>query len=202
MQKLGLTRQLSLVATVLFTLLFMRCSNENQGSTALYNIDSVIGTQIHYLRSHRAEIRKKAALNGVERITTVSPKDSLDWREELGIFLDLDVINKPIYKGEYKVENLADKESNLTVKSFTTTEDLPVKFLKIYYYKSTGHIRKIEAQYNEANSLYVSSRLLTMEFENISDTTLLTSYSVDGGQKMFLDDSVQYTIDAGIALKK
>jgi hypothetical protein len=197
-----LTRQLSLAIPIVFSLFFLRCSNENVGSPGLYNIDSVITRQIFYLKNNGAEIRKKAVLNGQEKITIVSPKDSLDWSEELGVFLDLDVINKPIYKEQYKVEDLADKESNLRVKSYTTTEDLPVKFLRVYYYRSTGQVRKIEAQYDEANSLYTSSRFLTLEFENASDITLLTSYSVDGGQKMFLDDSVEYTIDAGIVKKK
>ena len=202
MQKSGLIRQLSLVATVSFSLLFMSCSNQNHESSGLYNIDSVIRTQVHYLANHGAEIRKKAVLNGVEKTTSVTPKDSLAWCEELSIFLELDIINKPISRGEYEIEDIADRESNLKVKSFTAMEDLPVKFLRIYYYKSTGQIRKIEAQYNESNSLYASSRFLTMEFENISGRMLLVSYYVDGGQKMFLDDSVQYTIDAGIALKK
>ncbi len=202
MQKSGLRRQLSLAVLVLFSLLFVRCSNENVGSPGLYNIDSLISTQIFYLKNNGAEIRKKAVLNGQEKITIVSPKDSLDWSEELAVFMDLDVINKPIYKEKYKVEDLADKESNLRIKSYTTTEDLPVRFLRVYYYRSAGQVRKIEAQYDESNSLYASSRFLTLEFENASDITLLTSYSVDGGQKMFLDDSVKYTIDAGIVKKK
>lgn len=202
MQHSDLTRQLSLAIPIVFSLFFLRCSNENVGSPGLYNIDSVITRQIFYLKNNGAEIRKKAVLNGQEKITIVSPKDSLDWSEELGVFLDLDVINKPIYKEQYKVEDLADKESNLRVKSYTTTEDLPVKFLRVYYHRSTGQVRKIEAKYDEANSLYTSSRFLTLEFENTSDITLLTSYYVDGGQKMFLDDSVEYTIDAGIVKKK
>jgi hypothetical protein len=107
-----------------------------------------------------------------------------------------------MHKAVYKVEEYADSKSNLTVKSFATTEDLPVRFLKIYYQKSLSQLRKIEAQYNEANSLYSSRRFLTMEFENVYNKTILTSYSISGGQKMFLDDSVQYNIDANIVLKK
>jgi hypothetical protein len=141
-------------------------------------------------------------LNGVEKVITINPKDSLKWAEELSIFFELDVVNKPIHKGIYKVEEYADNKSNLSVKSFSTTEDLPVKFLRIYYQTSLSELRKIEAQYNEANSLYSSKRFLTMQFETVYNKTILTSYSIDGGQKMFLDDSVRYTIDANVVLKK
>jgi hypothetical protein len=167
----------------------------------LYNVDSVINTQVGYLVEHGASIQKKAILNGVETITKGTPTDSISWQKELSIFLELDVVNKPINKGEYEVQQHADSRSNLKVKSFSTTEDLPVRFLKVYYRKSLTDLRKIEAQYREANSLYSSARLLTMEFENIHNKAILSSYRIEGGQKMFLDDSVQYTIAATIDLR-
>lgn len=190
------------VAIVLITLIFLSCSAEEKNTARLFNVDSLFKTQIDYLVGHEAVISKKAVLNGVEKITTISPKDSLAWNAELAIFFELDVVNKPIHKAIYKVEEFADNKSNLSVKSFSTTEDLPVRFLKIYYQNSMSQLRKIEAQYNEANSLYSSRRFLTMEFENVYNKTILTSYSIAGGQKMFLDDSVQYNIAANIVLKK
>ena len=190
------------VAIVLITLIFLSCSTEEQRTAGLYNVDSLFKTQIDYLVGHEAIISKKAVLNGVEKMTTINPKDSLAWNEELAIFFELDVVNKPIHKGIYHIEEYADNKSNLSVKSFSTTEDLPVIFLKVYYQNSMSQLRKIEAQYNEANSLYSSKRFLTMEFENVYNKTILTSYSITGGQKMFLDDSVQYNIDANIVLKK
>jgi hypothetical protein len=190
------------IVSFLTTLLFLSCATEKQNEVTLYNVDSLFKTQINYLLRHEAVIDKKAILDGVERTTSINPKDSLSWNEELTIFFELDVVNKPIHMTKYKVEQYADSRSNLSVKSFSTTEDLPVKFLKIYYEKSMSQLRKIEAQYNESNSLYASKRFLTLEFENIYNKTILTSYSIAGGQKMFLDDSVQYTIDANIVLKK
>lgn len=189
-------------AVVVCSLCILGCAGENQTTDSLYDIDSVIRYQISYFVNHGIEIQKKTVLNGVEKVTTVSPKDSMAWNEELAIFLELDIINRPINRKLYKVEDLADTESNLRIKSFTATEELPVSFLKVYYYKSMDRIRKIEAEYNARNSLYKSTRLLTLEFEDISGNATLTSYTVDGGQKMFLDDSVHYTIDAGIARKQ
>ena len=197
LKKIFLTR----LPIVLCCMISMSCSNERIKPAGLYNIDSLIVTQIDYLIAHKATMRKETTLNGIEKISTTIPKNAMDWKNELAIFSELDVINKPINKGAYTIENHADIKSNLQVQAFNTTADLPVKYLRVYYQHSLNKIRKIEAQYNEANTLYTSARFLAMEFEDSFDKTILTSYSIKGGQKMFLDDTVRYTIDVSINLK-
>jgi hypothetical protein len=191
---------LLLTASIMFSL--ASCSMEKRSRDPLYDVDSLIQTQIKYLKAYEASIEKRALLDGVQNVTTITPKDSSDWSEELAIFLELNMINKPSNKASYKIEDKLDDRSNLNIKSFTSTEELPVTFLKLYYYRSLDQLRKVEAQYSEANALYKSTRFLTMEFEQVLNKTLLTSYAVAGGQKMFLDDSVQYSIRANIAVKK
>ena len=186
---------------VVLTLLLMACSGNSQRRSTLFGVDSLMDIHIKALIRHNATITKRALLNGVNEVTTLAPADSTAWNDELAIFLELDVVNKPIYKDSYKVESYSDTKSNLTVKAFTTTDELPVSSLKLYYHNSLPHLRRLEAHYHDANSLYKSTRYLTMEFENIYGETLLTSYSIAGGQHMFLDDSVQYTINGKIDLK-
>jgi hypothetical protein len=178
------------------------CSSERQQPAGLFNIDSVITIQVRNLLAQKATIRKTARLNGLEKTSSITPSDTVGWEQELSIFLGLDVLNKPINKGEYKVETSTDPESGLLVKSFSTTEDLPVKFLRVYYDLTPSDIRRIEAKYDETNSLYASTRLLTLNFSGESNLRLLSSYQIVGGQKMFLDDSVEYNISAVIDLKK
>ena len=193
---------LRLLSIAICGLLACGCGRENQATVSLYDIDSVIHHQINYLNNQGVEIKKKAVLNDVEKMTVIVPKDSADWEKEFAIFFELDIINRPINRNLYKVEDLSDTESNLRIKSFTATEELPVRYLKVYYFKTMDRIRKIEAEYNARNSLYKSTRLLTLDFEEIQGKAWLTSYAVNGGQKMFLDDSVEYTIDAAIARKQ
>ena len=173
-----------------------------QRSQNLYNIDSLITVQVDRLLLHKAGLNKKASLNSVEKVTTSVPTSVSDWKNELDIFMELGAINKPMNKEAYKIETYADPKSNLKIKSFKTDLDLPVKYLLVYYHQSLKEVRKLEAEYKETNTLYSSARFLTMEFQNISNQTLVTSYSVYGGQKMFLDDSVKYKIEAKIILKK
>ena len=194
--------RLNFLSIAICGLLAAGCGGQNQSTGSLYDIDSVIQFQVSHFIHQGAQIRKKAVLNGVEKVTVILPKDSIDWDEELAIFLELDIINRPINRNLYKVEDLSDTESNLRIKSFAATEELPVRYLKVYYFKTMDRVRKIEAEYNARNALYKSTRLLTLEFEEVEGKSRLTSYAVDGGQKMFLDDSVQYTIDAAIARKQ
>lgn len=178
------------------------CSSEREQPAGLFNVDSLINVQVQNLLAQQATIHKTARLNGEEKTSTVAPGDTVAWEQELSIFLGLDVLNKPINKGEYTVRTEKDPETGLQIKSFTTTEDLPVQFLKVYYEESPENIRRIEARYHENNSLYASTRLLTMNFAETNNVRLLSSYQIVGGQKMFLDDSVEYDITATIDLKK
>jgi hypothetical protein len=182
--------------------IIVSCTTETQRTQNFYNIDSLIAVQVDLLLARKAGLNKKASLNNVEKVTTTVPAGVSQWKNELDIFMELDAINKPMNKESYKVDTYADPRSNLKVKSFKTELDLPVKYLLVYYHQTLKDVRKIEAEYNETNTLYSSSRFLTMEFQNISDQTIVTSYSVNGGQKMFLDDSVEYKINATIILKE
>jgi len=181
-----------LIVLILFGSL-VSCS-DNKKTIALYPVDSLLQAQARYLSEKKALLKKVVVLGGKEEEISVAPKDIVAWRNELEIFTALDVINKPINRSYYSIEDLSDSRSNLKVKSIATKEDLPVKYIKIYYYQKPNKLRRLEAQFNESNSLYTSSRDLTMDFQQFGDTTVLTSYKITGGQKMLLDDSVQYRI--------
>jgi hypothetical protein len=72
--------------------------------------------------------------------------------------------------------------------------------LKIFYLDVPSKIRRIEALYQEENSLLKGSRFLVMEFEEINNNLVLTSFSIEGGQKMFLGDSVKFSVKGTVTL--
>jgi hypothetical protein len=183
---------------LLFFLVLASCEQARQPAT-FYPVDSLISDQVKYLSETRAGLFKEALLSGKTDTVTYVPKDTVAWLNELGIFRKLDMINKPVNKGNYLVnDGLFDPGSNLTVKAFTSLKKLPVVYLRIYYQGTIEKPRKIEALYDEANPLYQSARLLSMHFAQIDDKTVLTSYSIKGGQKMIFADSVAFYISGKI----
>jgi hypothetical protein len=186
---------------LLFGTLLTSCNQTTPEKVLYYPMDSLVRAQAYYLSEARAVLNKQAEINGQEESNSFTPNDTTAWLHELDIFTELKTINKPINRGSYQVENgVPDTRSNLLIRSYTTTKDLPVAYLKIFYFESPSKIKKIEALFREENTLLVGSRLLVMEFNEVYNKTVLASYSIEGGQKMFLGDSVQFSVKGTITL--
>lgn len=184
----------TLIALLVLSIACWSCESENQPAT-FYPIDSLVRGQALYLAQIQAGLFKEALLSGKTDTISYIPPDTVSWLKELEIFRKLNEINKPVNKGNYKVsDGLVDPESNLTVKAFTSLSDVPVVYLKVYYQGRITKPRKIEALYDEENVLYESSRILSMHFQQIDEKTVLTSWSIKGGQHMVFGDSVVFYI--------
>lgn len=175
------------------------CSCERQtATTKLYNIDSLVNEQVIYLAAAKPKLSKEAVMaNSSDRVEYVP--DSVAWLKELDIFRQLDAMNKSINKTKYLIDDgLYDPGSNLTVKAFTSLEPLPVRSMRVFYDTDIRLPRKIEAVFSEENSLYESSKNLLLEFQQINNKNLLTYYSIVGGQKMILSDSITFSVKGKI----
>lgn len=184
----------------LFLALFS-CDNHSLKINRYYPVDSLIHAQVEFLTKSKAMLTKKAEIDGLEEENSFTPKDSSAWAHELHIFSELNVINNPVNAGNYMVESgVKDSNSNLSILTFTGKETLPVVYLKVFYLEAPSKIRRIEALYKEENSLLKGSRLLILEFQEIHNKIILTSYSIEGSQKMFLGDSVQFSVRGTVVI--
>jgi hypothetical protein len=190
------------VSATLLIILCSSCSNNQKAKGGKYfAIDSLVKEQVKYLSAVKATITKETLLNNKTDTAVFTPPDTMLWSKELDAFLQLKDMNKPIHHGAYTVEdNLLDTQSNLKVKLFKGTNEQNVKWLKLYYHDSISKLKKIEARFDEENPLYESERLLTMEFQEFNNKTLLTSYAIIGGQKMFMADTVEFSIKGKIKI--
>ena len=181
--------------------------NEHRQSVVLYNVDSLLNNQSDYLAASKAKLEKRAIIAEQSEEESYVPADSSAWSNELEIFRKINEMNKPVSRGSYLIDDgLFDPASNLTVKAFSVVGDddvletMPVKYLRIFYSSSVDKPRKIEALYDNRNEMYASGRLMTLEFQQIKDKSVLTSYRVEGGQKIILGDSVEYVINGKITV--
>ena len=189
-------------AVVLATLWICLAScDQGKKEFSFYPVDSVVTSQIINLTAKRATLHKEAVLHGQADTIIYTPADTSAWVNELDIFRKLADINKAVNRDRYRVDDgLFDPGSNLAVKAFTSTENLPVMYIKIFYSNSIKNPKKIEALYREENPLYESLRLMSMEFHQIQNKGVLTSYSIDGGQKMIFGDSITFSIKGKIQI--
>jgi len=176
------------------------CKQQVIKQKSYLNVDSLISSQIDYLRHSKASLTKEASIGGKTSVSTTL-LDSTSWSHELDVFRQLDLINRPTYRDAYSVtDRVKDSKSNLLIKSYEAQAGSPVPYLRLYYMETPLRLKRLEAFYQETNSLYGSQRKLAMYFEGDQGKPHLKSYSIEGDQKLMLSDSVHYTIRAEIIL--
>jgi hypothetical protein len=185
-----------------FVLLFgASCHEHKPVAGVYYNIDSLLDRQISILLKRKATLEKNAIVGEKNSSISFAPADSAAWAEELELFRNLHVINKPVNRGLYKDSVRKDKNSNLTIRSFTALKpELPIERIEIFYLNVPQDIRKIEAAFREENIMFKTTRQLRMDFRKRDTESIVSAYSVDGGQKMLLGDTVRYSVAAKISI--
>ncbi|MDL5047375.1 hypothetical protein QQ054_15255 [Oscillatoria amoena NRMC-F 0135] len=175
------------------------CTTTVNDHSTYFPVDSLIRAQAIHLVEINASLTKHAQIDGTEETTSFIPADTNAWLKELDIFSALNAINKPVNHGGYEVtEGRDEASSNLVVRAFTSKISLPVEWLKVYYQDSPRNIRRMEALYREDSSLMKGSRMVIMEFQELNNKITLTSYSIEGGQAMFLASPVEFSITGTI----
>ena len=190
-----LSRLLFFIGVIFF---LAGCETKSVSKQTYLDIDSLIDVQIKNLTLAGAHVEKTAVLGNTSDQSQFVP-DSTGWSSELDVFRELNTINKPIYKDQYVItDGEKDSNSNLIIRTYQAKDDLPVRSLSLYYYKSLNSIKKLKAVYNKENILYSTERTLTMNFDEVKGKHLLADYSVSGIQKMIVSDTVRFSITCHI----
>ncbi len=183
-----------------FAFLLSSCDRvDQQYDKAYFDFDSLINVQVLELGKAKANFSKKSTIGSKNDNSSFVP-DSLSLANELDIFRQLDLINKPLYRKSYNVKvGEKDTKSNLLIRSYTAKTPSPVPYVKLYYQSSPLDIRKIESSYHEKNALYNTSRKLTLLFDDSSGFGLLRGYQITGTQKMILSDTVYFSVEVSVS---
>jgi hypothetical protein len=197
-------RFVGLIGVAGIVLCAIACKPVENTSERYYNLDSLLQAQTQLLISTKPSLTKSAYLGERKETKRFSP-DSLGWIDEFGTLSELALINKPIYRGMYSVRDEQDSKSNLRILSYVIKDKeeeskIPVRNVRIYYLGSLDRIKRIEGSYNEENELYRGTHRLSIELQDVYNKTMITSYSIEGHQKMILADSVDFTIEGQIGI--
>ena len=175
------------------------CRQANQKYDKPYfDFDSLVNVQISYFANQKDSVFKVASVDDKEGKSSFLA-DSAQLAHEWDVFRQLDVINKPTYKGHYLVTEEKDSKSNLTVKSYTCDIKSSVPVVRFYFQNDLSNLKRIESQYIEQNALYYTTRELTLSLEGAKGKIYIYDYAIKGVQKMILSDSVQFSIHAYIS---
>ncbi len=186
-----------------FAFILSACNRANQKyDKAYFDFDSLINMQVAELVKIQSTIRKKSIINGKEDDSSFVP-DSLKLANELDVFRQVDIINKPLYRNAYEIKDgEKDTKSNLLIRSYTAKVPSPVPFVRFYYQPSSREIKKIESVFHEENTLYDTRRNLLLEFDDSSGSLLLKAYQLSGTQKMILNDTVNFSVNVSFSSGK
>jgi len=173
------------------------CNKQNQTYDKRYfDFDSLINVQVNLLAKAKPTLTKIVMLDG-KTDQSSHAVDSALLAQELDVFHQLDLINKPLYTNAYQIlDEERDTRSNLTIRRYQAKAPSPIAFVTFYYHADFKQIKKIESVYQETNSLYSTERHLQLNFDDTTGVMLLSSYKLMGSQKMILSDSVQFSIEA------
>jgi hypothetical protein len=186
---------------LLLAISFIACKQANlKYDKPYFDFDSLVNVQIEKNSINKDSIHKVAVIDG-KQDRSVFIIDSLRLAHEWDVFRQLDVINKPLYKGNYEITEGKDTKSNLQVRTYQSKIKSPVPFVRFYFQNEFKNIKKIESNYEEKNSLYFTKRDLMMTLDDLSGESLIKNYSITGSQKMILSDSVKFSIRGSIAAK-
>lgn len=202
-----LTQRLCYGLLFVVAVVITSCESARAPEAVFFPIDSLLEHQIAILIKSKATLHKITTLGNKAAPLDLTPANEQEWKDELDIFRDLSTINRYREANSYVIEdNLRDERSNLTVRSATirndldksTKQEIRIKYLKLFYERSRRNLRRLEARLAESNSMYGNERYLTMIFEDVYGKSLLTEYTIEGGQKIILGDTVNYKIEARI----
>ena len=161
-----------------------------------YDINGLIDEQVKLLDSINPSFFKKATIDRNEEIQDFAPTDS-SWAKELMTFKSTD-INKPTLTESYFTQEseVADnKKITYISKRPRSTE---VDSLSIIFIKNTSNPLRINACLVDHNELYTSEKFIELSFRQLNGVNLISSYRINGWQKMIMQDSTSYYVEARI----
>lgn len=185
------------LAVIVLFVIFIGCDkdlmNRKKTTYDIVNIKGLLDTLALSTFKSNPLIIKYSSVNGQEDTARVH-LDSTAWQKELQLFGDLNIRSSRLV-GRYKKEDKAlEDDQVLTIwraKDYKN-EDLDSLML----WENDKKISKIEFFINQKNHLFKSEKYYSLSFLPNTEHPRLQAYHITGNQKMRLNDSSSFEVDA------
>lgn len=159
----------------------------------MYDLTAYLQQETARLQQEKPPVLKSVTTKGQPTETTET--NEIDWEKELSIFQEVD-LGRPALRDFYREER-QELPNGSTVSTFTKTEEAAAPVQRLELVVSPFHkLEHLEADVLEENILFYSRRKITLVAE--PGTGKLSSYRVEGVQKLIFGDSLRYRIDANL----
>lgn len=165
----------------------------SDGETAAYDLTGYLQQQTQRLQAEKPMVLKSVETQN-KPTETIETSD-VDWEKELSIFQEVD-LSRPALRDFYQ-EQQQTLPNGSTIIVFLKAEEAaaPVEQL-VLTVSPFQKLERLEAVVLEENILFYSKRKITLTAE--PGTGNVSSYRVEGVQKLILGDSLHYRIDANL----
>ena len=182
----------------LVLLTFFSCTSrgKKEKSTVFYDINGLVDEQIKLLSITSPSVSKQAIINGNNELNNIEPEDSTAWARELIIFKSVD-INRPTLLDSYDVSSSPGPGTSTISCTSKYPEKTEIERLTIELDTHQKPV-KIKAILNNQNELFRSAKTLQLTFKDFNGQKLISSYKIEGWQKMVSKDCTSYSIDSKI----
>ncbi|EAY28453.1 hypothetical protein M23134_04016 [Microscilla marina ATCC 23134] len=171
----------------------MACENPNKTAAGTaqpyFDLKGFVQTQITWLNQQQPKVKKQVRNEGKLVTKTLAIKN---WEKELRMFINAD-INKAALIGTYDIV-----KKGKIIKYTTKEEKNSVKEMTVELGNDKKVAKSVKIIVGNDNALFASGTKLIIQCQNKGNDYRITTYTIDGFQKIIMRDKRPYFIHAKV----
>ncbi|PRY14936.1 hypothetical protein CLV24_103175 [Pontibacter ummariensis] len=158
-----------------------------------YNLLAYLQHQVELLEAKQPMVLKSVTTG--EAPTETIETDEIGWENELAVFETAD-LNRSTLLENYAMEEQVLPDGNISIKYVQVEDAEPVVQYLHLVLSPDREFRQLEALLEEQNIIFFSRRKLQLSADPATGN--ISSYRVEGVQRLAFSDSLHYKIDANL----
>ncbi len=181
---------------LLCPILLLSCADisektESSEPKIYFDLAGLVANQVKILNDQQPEVLKTAVIDDDQEQKSITV---IDWKKELSLFANAD-LNRPRLRSLYETRAYADQNGHQVTAYEIKEKDVSgVIKMEIVKDASGQNLKQISIENCESNLLYTTEQWLSLNFEGRNEDLALTSYAINGFEKMVMKDTMTYEI--------